>query len=80
MTVKKKVVYNKFSNFQKIAIIMFKNETELEGVRGDVIGINNITSVISALAEAEDDVLTAKLLLCVLKKSDQAIIERISLN
>lgn len=47
---------------------------------GDVIGINNITSVISALAEAEDDVLTAKLLLCVLKKSDQAIIERINLN
>lgn len=47
---------------------------------GNVIGINNITSVISALAEAEDDVLTAKLLLCVLKKSDQAIIERINLN
>lgn len=61
---------------------MFKNETELEGGGGggDVIGINNITSVISALAEAEDDVLTAKLLLCVLKKSDQAIIERINLN
>lgn len=50
------------------------------GVCGDVIAINNITSVISALAKAEDDVLTAKLLLCVLKKSDQAIIERISLN
>lgn len=47
---------------------------------GDVIAINNITSVISALAEAEDDVLTAKLLLCVLKKSDQAIIERINFN
>lgn len=62
---------------------MFKNETELEGgggCVGGVIGINNITSVISALAKAEDDVLTAKLLLCVLKKSDQAIIERISLN
>lgn len=43
---------------------------------GDVIAINNITSVISALAKAEDDVLTAKLLLCVLKKSDQAIIKR----
>lgn len=47
---------------------------------GYVIAINNITSVISALAKAEDDMLTAKLLLCVLKKSDQAIIERISLN
>lgn len=47
---------------------------------GGVIAINNITSVISALAKAEDDVLTAKLLLCVLKKSDQAIIERICLN
>lgn len=51
-----------------------------EGVCGDVIAINNITSVISALAKAEDDVLTAKLLLCVLKKSDQAIIERINFN
>lgn len=53
-----------------------------EGVCGGVIAItcNNITSVISALAKAEDDVLTAKLLLCVLKKSDQAMIERISLN
>lgn len=51
-----------------------------EGVCGYVIAINNITSVISALAKAEDDVLTAKLLLCVLKKSDQAIIERICLN
>lgn len=40
----------------------------------------NITSVISALAEAENDMLTAKLLLCVLQKSDQAIIERINLN
>lgn len=62
---------------------MFKNETELEGGREvcrDVIAINNITSVISALAKAEDDMLTAKLLLCVLKKSDQAIIERIRLN
>lgn len=36
MTVKNKVVYNKFSNFQKIAIIMFKNETELEGGGGCV--------------------------------------------
>lgn len=47
---------------------------------GYVIAINNITSVISALAKAEDDVLTAKLLFSVLKKSDQAIIKRISLN
>lgn len=31
-----------------------------------------VTSVIPALAEAEDDVLTAQLLLCILQQGDQA--------
>ena len=31
-----------------------------------------VTSVIPALAEAEDDVLAAQLLLCILQKGDQA--------
>lgn len=65
---------NKICNFQKIEIITFKNEILLVEGGGGVI---NITSVISALAEAENDMLTAKLLLCILQKSDQAIIERI---
>lgn len=49
---------------------MFKNEIELEGVRGDVIGINNIISVIFVFVKVEDDVFIVKFFFCVFKKSD----------
>ena len=40
------------------------------------MGRDVVTSVIPALAEAEDDVLTAQLLLCILQQGDQAETEK----